>query len=130
MATATRDDLQAAHRFLDALATLDWDALRACFTPDARLRALVPTTLREEEGPDAIIDRLRYWFGELEDFRLLESGVEELIDRVNVRYRLAGTDPDDGPIVVEQQCYFAIDDGRIAVIDSVCSGPRPAELER
>ena len=104
--------------------------MRACFTPDARLRALVPTTLREEEGPDAIIDRFKYWFEELEDFRLLESDVEEVLDRVNVRYRLAGTDPEDGPVVVEQQCYFAIEDGQIAAISSVCSGFRPAELQR
>jgi ketosteroid isomerase-like protein len=130
VATATRDNVQSAQRFLDALSTRDWAGIRACLAPDARLRALVPSALRDDQGADAIVDRFRLWFGELEGFQLLDSATEEMADRVHVRYRLAGADPVDGPVVAEQQCYFLLEDGRIAAINSVCSGFRPAELLR
>jgi hypothetical protein len=130
VATATRDDVQAVQRFLDALATRDWAGIEVCLAPDAQLRALVPSALREAEGAKAIVARFRLWFDDLADFQLLESAVEEMADRVHVRYRLAGTDPEDGRVVAEQQSYFVFEDGLIAAINSVCSGFRPAELLR
>jgi hypothetical protein len=130
VATATRNEVQAAQRFLASLAVRDWAAIEACFAPGARLRALVPSALREAEGAEAIVARFRLWFGDLEEFQLLDSAVDEMADRVHVRYRFAGTDPEDGRVVAEQQSYFAFEDGLIAAINSVCSGFRPAELLR
>ena len=117
-------------QFLAALATRDWPAIRECLSPNIRLRALVPTAVREADGPDAVIDRFKYWWADLEDFRMLDSSVAEMADRFHVRYRLAGLDREDGPVVVEQQCYFVLEDGMIGTINSVCSGFRPAELLR
>jgi ketosteroid isomerase-like protein len=130
VATATRDDVQTAQRFLAALSGRDWAGIQACLAPDARLRALVPSTLREVEGAEAIARRFEIWFGELGEFRVLDSAIEEMSDRVHVRYRLGGTDPEDGPVVVEQQCYLLLENGLITAINSVCSGFRPAELLR
>ena len=130
MATATRPDLQAGERFLAALGAADWDAIRASLSADVRLRALVPSALREAEGPEAVIERFRLWWAELEDFRLLESSLEPAADQLRIRYLLAGTDPEDGPVEVEQQCYFTFEDGLITKINSVCSGFRPAEPQR
>lgn len=126
MATATRSDVEVAERFLQALAAGDWDSIGALLSPDVRLRALVPSTLREEEGPEAVVGRFKFWWAPLEALRLVDSGVEPAGNQLRIHYRLAGIDPDDGPVVVEQQCYFTVVDGSIAKINSVCSGFRPA----
>ena len=130
MATATRSDVEVAERFLEALAAADWNGVEALLAPDVRLRALVPRTVREDDGPGAVVGRFKYWWAELDDFRLLDSSVEPFEGQLHVTYRLAGTDADDGPIVVEQQCYFTVDDGRITKINSVCSGFQPADAPR
>jgi SnoaL-like protein len=127
MATATRSDVQVAERFVDALARGDWDAIERLLGPEVQLRALVPATLREEQGPEAVVGRFKFWWAALDDLRLLNSGIEPMANQVCVHYRLAGTDPDDGPVVVEQQCYFTVADGSIAKINSVCSGFQPAD---
>jgi hypothetical protein len=127
MATATRSEVQVAERFVDAIACADWDAVEAMLAPDVQLRALVPSTLREEEGPTAVVERFKFWWAPLTELRLLDSGAEPIASQVRVHYRLAGTDPDDGPIVVEQQCYLTVVDGSIAKINSVCSGFQPAD---
>lgn len=127
MAPATRPDLEAAQRFLGALGAADWEAIRTLLADDVRLRALVPSVLREAEGPDAVLERFRLWWAELDDFRVLESTSEPSADQVRIRYLLTGTDPEDGPVEVEQQCYFTFEDGRITKINSVCSGFRPAD---
>jgi hypothetical protein len=129
VAIATRRDLQAAEHFLAALGDGDWEAIRAMLADGVQLRALVPSALREAEGPDAVIERFRVWWGELEDFRVVESAVAPAADQVRVRYLLAGIDRADGPVEVEQQCYFTFD-GRITKINSVCSGFRPADPQR
>jgi hypothetical protein len=127
MATATRSDVQVAERFVDAIARADWDGVERLLAPDVRLRALVPATLREEEGAEAVVARFKFWWAAIEGLRLLDSGIEPLADQLRVHYRLTGTDPDDWPIVVEQQCYLTVVDGSIAKINSVCSGFQPAD---
>ena len=129
MATATRPDLVTAERFVAALGAADWEATRALLADDVRLRALVPSALREQEGPDAVVERFKYWWDGLEDFRLLDSGIEPIAGQVRVRYRLAGTDAEDGPVMVEQCCYLTVENGRIAKINSVCSGFQPADAQ-
>jgi SnoaL-like protein len=125
MATATRSDVQVAERFLDALGAGEWDAIERLLAADVQLRALVPSTLREEWGPEAVVSRITFWFAGLDGLQLLDAGIEPMADQVRVHYRLAGTDPDDGPVVVEQQCYFTVIDGAIAKINLVCSGFHP-----
>ena len=125
MATATRADVQVAERFLDALGAGEWDAIGRLLAEDVQLRALVPSTLREETGLEAVVARFDFWWAPLEDLQLLDAGIEPIADQVRVHYRLAGTDPDDGPVVVEQQCYFTVADGAITKINSVCSGFHP-----
>ena len=130
MATATRPELESAQRFVDALGAADWEAVRALLAEDVRLRGLVPTRLREEKGSAAVVDRFRYWWADLDDLRLLDSEVEPMANQVRVRYRLAGTDRDEGPVVVEQQCYVTVEDGLITKINSVCSGFQPTDSLR
>jgi len=127
METTARAAIDAGARLIDAIAAQDFDAVQECFAPDARLRGLVPSTLREEEGAGAIAKRLRVWFGEVRDLELIESELEPVSDRVRIRYRLTGDYPDEGPTVVEQCGYLHAPDGRITILNLVCSGNRPVE---
>jgi ketosteroid isomerase-like protein len=130
MATATTEATEVGRRFVDALSQRDWEAARALLADDVKLRALVPKTLREEQGRDAVVARFKFWWDGLDDFRLLESSVDEMAGLAEVRYRFFGHDADDGDVTVEQQCFLMVEDGSIAAINSVCSGFRPAELLR
>jgi SnoaL-like protein len=122
----TPDATDAATRFLEALATRDFRALGGCFAADGRLRALVPTRLRDEEGREAIAARYDYWYGALDEFELTTAEAAAVADRVAVRYRVRGIHREDGPVVQEQQGYATVVDGLIATLNVVCSGFRPA----
>jgi hypothetical protein len=125
MATARAPALEVGRRFLDALVVMDFDRIGSLFTDDARLQALVPDGLREEQGPDGIMSRFRLWWGELGDPGLLASAPEPFHELVRIRYTVTGVDPEDGPVEVEQRAYLAVADGRITAMNLVCSGFRP-----
>jgi hypothetical protein len=125
MATTTAPALEVGQRFLEALAVMDFDRIGALFTEDAKLQALVPGGLREEQGPDGIVSRLRLWWSDLGDPGLTASQPEPFHDLVRIRYTIVGVDPEDGPVEVEQQAYLAVADGRIEAMNLVCSGFRP-----
>ena len=116
----------AAERFLEALEERDFEGIAACFAPDARLRALVPTRLREDEGNTAVAERFRFWLGELTDFAVTDSSADEFVDQVHVRYRMRAIDPEDGAITCEQHAYLTVENGTISVMNLVCSGWHPA----
>ena len=122
----TPDATDTATRFLDAVATRDFAALGGCFAEDARLRALVPTRLRDEEGREAIAARYGYWYGALDDFELTAAEAVAVADRIRLRYTVRGIHREDGPVVQEQQGYATVVDGLIATLNVVCSGFRPA----
>jgi len=125
MSTALLKGTEVANHFLDALARRDFEALAAAFKPDARLRGLVPSTLREEEGRTGIAERFRFWNGDGEDWELLDADAENLADVVRLRWRVASTDPEAGRTVYEQTAYAEIDEDGIAWMNLVCSGDRP-----
>jgi SnoaL-like protein len=115
-----------AMRFLDALGRRDYDALARCFHTDARMRALVPSRLREEEGADAIAERYRAWVGRYDSYKLVDPIVDELVDLVRLRYAVRGVDPEVGHATIfEQTAYAEVSDGAIAELRLVCSGERP-----
>ena len=116
---------EVVERFLRALGTRDYDALAECFADGSTLRALVPTRVREEEGPEAIAARYRFWLDDYEDYELVATDVERFADHEQLRYRIRGVDPKDGPGVMEQRGYAIVDDGRITTLNVVCSGFRP-----
>ena len=120
------EDVALAYRLVEAIGVRDYDAIGRLLAPGARLRALVPHALREDEGSEAVVARLRSWWDEIRDFELLESEVEEMADRLRVRYRVACSGGEDGPSLLEQTAYLTVEDDRIAVVNLVCSGFRPA----
>ena len=118
----------AAGSFLDGLAAQDFARLGGALAADACLRALLPSGLREWTGADAIAHRFERWFGDTEDFDLVEAAVGEIGGRLHLHWRLRlraerlGT----GWFTVEQQAYADTDNsGRIARLDLLCTGYRP-----
>jgi len=114
-----------ASHFLDALSRRDFEDLAATFKENGRLRGLVPSTLREMEGREAVAERFRMW-NDGEGWELLESSLEDFADVVKLRWRVAATDTELGRTVYEQTAYAEIDEGGIAWMNLVCSGERRA----
>jgi hypothetical protein len=117
-----------AGTFLDGLAAQDFARLGGALAADACLRALLPSGLREWTGADAIAHRFERWFGDTEDFELVEAAVGEIGGRLHLHWRLRLQAERLGPgwFTVEQQAYADTDEsGRIAGLDLLCTGYRP-----
>ena len=117
-----------AGSFLEGLAAQDFARLGGALAADACLRALLPSGLWEWAGADAIAHRFERWFGDTEDFELVEAAVGEVGGRLHLHWRLRlraerfGT----GWFTVEQQAYAdTADGGRIARLDLLCTGYLP-----
>ncbi|HJY03412.1 MAG TPA: hypothetical protein VJ351_21610 [Streptosporangiaceae bacterium] len=117
-----------AGSFLEGLAAQDFAELGDALAADARLRALLPSGLWEWAGAGAIAHRFERWFGDTEDFELVEAAVGEVGGRLHLHWRLRlraerfGT----GWFIVEQQAYAdTADGGRIARLDLLCTGYLP-----
>jgi ketosteroid isomerase-like protein len=116
--------LDLGRQFVAAIAAQDHEALTACFADDAILRALIPPGLREREGAHEAAELVHSWFADSQPLELIDSSVEELSDRLHVRYRFHGTEDGDD-FIVEQHLYGTVDGGKLARADIVCSGFRP-----
>lgn len=117
--------------FLEGLANRDDHRLAAALEPEVRMRALLPTGPRETRGAEAVVRMLRSWFGDAEDFELIDATVGEVGARLHLSWRIrvrpAPSDIGAGWHVIEQQAYA--DAGRaIETIDLLCSGFNPERL--
>ena len=113
--------------FLEGLAAQDFARLGGALAADAQLRALVPPGLREWTGAEAIAGQFARWFGDTEDFELVEATVGEVGGRLHLhwRLRLQAERLGAGWFTVEQQAYAdTADGGRIARLDLLCTGYR------
>jgi 2-polyprenyl-6-methoxyphenol hydroxylase-like FAD-dependent oxidoreductase len=119
-----------AQALVTAMRDRDFEALKRLFTPNARLRALLPGGPSEFNGPDEAAGAFARWFGHAESFALVDASAGYVSDRLRVRMRSsvrwAG---EDFSRLVEQVAYAKVIDGRIAVMDLLCSGFRPAGAE-
>ena len=129
MTTAPTDHAAAtAAAFLQGLADQDFAQLGGALAADARLRALLPKGLREWTGAEAVAGQFARWFGDTEDFELVEAALGDVGGRLQLRWRLRlrAERLGAGWFTVEQQAYGdAGEDGRLAQIDLVCTGYRP-----
>jgi predicted component of type VI protein secretion system len=123
---ATVASTPVAERFLRALDRRDFDDIASCFAPDARLRALVPSNLRDDEGSAAIAERFRFWLSEFTEFAVTDSEADQFMDLLHIRYRMRALDPEDGDVTCEQHAYLTLENGAISAMNLVCSGWRPA----
>ncbi len=118
----------SAGSFVEGLATQDFAGLGGALAADACLRALLPSGLREWAGAEAIARIFARWFGDTEDFELIEATVGEVGGRLHLhwRLRLRAERLGAGWFTVEQQVYAdAGEGGRIARLDLLCTGYRP-----
>jgi hypothetical protein len=119
-----------AGSFLEGLAAQNFAQLDDALTADARLRALLPRGLREWAGAEVIADQFACWFGDTEDFELVEATVGEVGGRLHLhwRLRLQAKRLGAGWFTVEQQAYAdTAPGGRIARLDLLCTGYRPED---
>ena len=117
-----------AGSFLEGLAAQDFAQLGGALAAGARLRALLPRGLREWTGAEVIAGQFARWFGDTEDFELVEATLGDVGGRLQLRWRLRlrAERLGAGWFTVEQQAYAdAGEDGRIARLDLVCTGYRP-----
>jgi hypothetical protein len=117
-----------ADSFLEGLAAQDFAQLGSALAAGARLRALLPRGLREWTGADVIAGQFARWFGDTDDFELVEATVGEIGGRLHLhwRLRLRAERLGAGWFTVEQQVYAdAADGGRVVRLDLLCTGYRP-----
>ncbi|HLM88336.1 MAG TPA: hypothetical protein VK284_04785 [Streptosporangiaceae bacterium] len=117
-----------AGSFVEGLAAQDFAELGGALAADARLRALLPSGPMEWTGAEVIADRFGRWFGDTEDFELVEATIGEVGGRLHLhwRLRLRAVRLGRGWFTVEQQAYADTDvSGRIARLDLLCTGYRP-----
>jgi len=110
-----------------ALARRDFLRLAETLAPDVRMRALLPPGTIELSGAETTVAKFSSWFADAEEFELIRSGSDTVADRLHVFYRLRVKKPGDQRKIVEQHLLCALDGGRIAALDLVCTGFRPDE---
>jgi hypothetical protein len=127
-AAASVPQFALAGSLLEGLAAQDFAKLGDALTAGARLRALVPSGLRELAGAGAIAGQFARWFGDTGNFELVQATVGEVGGRLHLhwRLRLQAERLGAGWFTVEQQAYADTgDDGRITRLDLLCTGYRP-----
>jgi hypothetical protein len=122
---AVTEATRVAERLLDAVAVRDYEAVGGCFAEDASFDVLTPHRLRRHSSAAEAAERYRRWLEPLEQFEVLEADATSVADRVRVRYRFRGLDPDKGWQLNEHTGYAAIEAGRIASMTLTCAGFRP-----
>lgn len=119
--------------FLEALANRDFDRLTATLGSNIRFRALLPPGPMEWQGPEAVTEAFRSWFGEPTEFELVDGTVGEVGQRLHLSWRLrvrpAPFGMGDGWHVIEQQAYADAMDS-IASLELLCSGFQPEPARR
>jgi len=118
--------------FLEALANRDYRRMAAALAPAVRFRAMLPPGPMDWEGCDTVSGVFRSWFGEAEDFELVDATVGEVGGRLHLSWRLrvrpAPFDIGPGWHVIEQQAYADAGD-TIDSLDLLCSGFHPEHAD-
>lgn len=114
--------------FLEALTTRDYDQLASTLSSDVRFRAMLPPGAMDWSGADEVAGVFASWFGEAEDFELIDATVGEVGGRLHLSWRLrvrpAPFGIGDGWHLIEQQAYADATE-TIETLDLLCSGFRP-----
>ena len=117
--------LSVADVFLGHLAAGDFDQLRLLFEPDVSLIALLPEGLREWQGPARVVAAFAMWFGDVDEYEVVEAAAGHLGPRLHLRWRarVCGGPFGDASFVVEQHVYADRGpSGRIQALSMLCSG--------
>jgi tRNA 2-thiouridine synthesizing protein A len=124
--TTTGASREITDQFFSALAARDFATLATCFAADVRFRALLPSGLHEAATPDASARYFHDWFGAGDRLEVLDRRFEAIVDRHHLAWR-SRVHRDGQWLVIEQQAFATIRDGRFVQFDLLCSGFRPED---
>src|SRR3981081_1187032 len=111
-----------SQKFLKLLAARDFEGLAATLASDAHARFLLPHGLEEYAGRDAIVGRIKSWFGSASVFDLTSSSEETVGSRHRLSWRFSVV-RDGGPReVIEQLVYLNVAAQGSEGFDLFCSG--------
>jgi hypothetical protein len=114
--------------FLESLVNRDYARMAATLGTRVRFRALLPPGPMDWEGPEAVADAFNSWFGQADDFELVDATVGEVGGRLHLSWRLrvrpAPFGIGDGWHVIEQQAYADATE-TIDALELLCSGFQP-----
>ncbi len=117
--------------FLEGLANRDYASMATILAPNVRFGALLPPGPQEFEGPDDVTGAFRSWFGDVEEFELIDAAVGEVGGRLHLSWRIrvrpAPFGIGDGWHVIEQHAYADATEA-IETLDLVCSGFNPERV--
>jgi tRNA 2-thiouridine synthesizing protein A/cysteine desulfurase len=111
-----------SQKFLKLLAARDFEGLAATLASDAHARFLLPHGLEEYAGRDAIVGRIKSWFGSASVFDLASSTEETVGLRQRLSWRFAVVRDGNSREVIEQLAYLNLGPEGIERIDLLCSG--------
>ena len=111
--------------FLEALANRDYQRMATTLGSTVRFRAMLPPGPMDWEGSGTVSEVFRSWFGDAEDFEVVDATVGEVGGRLHLSWRLrlrpAPFGIGDGWHVIEQHAYLDAGD-TIETLDLLCSG--------
>lgn len=114
--------------FLEALANRDYPRMAATLNPTVRFRAMLPPGPMDWEGREEVCGVFSSWFGDADDFEVVDAAVGEVGGRLHLSWRLrlrpAPFGIGEGWHVIEQHAYANASD-TIEALDLVCSGFHP-----
>ena len=111
-----------SQKFLELLATRDFEHLTTTLASDARARFLLPHGLEEYAGREAIVGCIESWFGSASVFDLTSSSEETVGPRPRLSWRFSIVRDGSSREVVEQLVYLDLGPHGIERIDLLCSG--------
>jgi hypothetical protein len=121
----------AARRFLDAIVTRDFDAMRATVASDVWMRALLPRSIVETHTAEHMVETFREWFAAHEAFKVLTTELHTVGGREFLSYNIL-VRPDWAPAewhVVEQSGYCRVANDTLTRLDLVCTGYFPTSSD-
>ncbi len=111
-----------SQKFLKLLAARDFESLTATLASEAHARLLLPHGLEECAGRDAIVGRVKSWFGSAPVFDLTSSSEVPVGPRQRLSWRFSVVRDGRSREVIEQLAYLDFGPHGIERIDLLCSG--------
>ena len=111
--------------FISKVAEKKFEELESLFAEKFLFRALTPGSMVTSNDPAESAGIIKKWFyvDDDEQYKIIDSDVNVLVDCLHISYRIFETYKGD-PYRVEQQLYCEVSAGKIRKLSLVCSGFR------